>query len=132
MATTPSGISLTTTVDVASYPTETWRYDKSAGRLTGRCDRLEAVAQAVEIIFNVRRFRWQIYTPNVGSIFDDLPGQDFAFCASEIERRAKDALSVDDRILGASDFAFKQDGDRLTATFNVSTVYGSFEMGVTL
>lgn len=132
MATTPEGITLTTAVDVVSYPSETWKFDRAAGRLTGRLDRLEAVKQAVEIMLNVRRFRWQIYTPNFGSIFDDLPGQDFSFCASEIERRAKDALSVDGRIQSLDGFSFDRDGDRLTVNFSVNTVYGSFEMGVTV
>lgn len=132
MATTPEGITLATNTEVVSYPTETWRFDRAAGRLTDRFDRLEAVTQAVEVILNVRRFHWQIYTPNFGSIFDDLPGLDFAFCCSEIERRAKDALSVDSRILSVEQFAFRQEGDRLTADFTVKTVYGSFEMGVTI
>ena len=69
MATLPAGITLGTEVTFESYPTRTWRVDQNTWRVSGFTDELIAMAQAVQIALNIRRFRWQIYTPNSGHDF---------------------------------------------------------------
>ena len=83
-----------------------------------------AVQQAVQIILNVERFRWQIYSPNTGMQWDGLIGQDPGYVASEIQRRMLDALSVDDRVRGISDFEYSITGNAMTCSLTVNTVYG--------
>ena len=63
MPTLPTGGSLANGVAFEQQPDETWAIDKTANRIVGTATGLEAVRQAVEIILNVERFRWQIYRP---------------------------------------------------------------------
>ena len=86
-----------------------------------------AVRQAVEIILNVERFRLQIYRPYSGMEWDGLIGQDPGYVGAELQRRVIDALTVDDRVTGISNYEYTVDGNSLHATFTVNTVYGSFD-----
>lgn len=120
-----SNIKLSNGVVFVQQPSLTWYIDKNTNRIQGEIDGAEAVAQAVDIILNVERFRWQIYSPNSGMQWDGLIGQDPGYVASELQRRITDALSVDNRIRGISDFSYSVSGNSLTASFTVDTVYGS-------
>lgn len=120
-----SNINLSNGVEFVQQPSLTWYIDKNTNRIQGEVDGAEAVAQAVDIILNVERFRWQIYSPNSGMQWDGLIGQDPGYVASELQRRITDALSVDDRIRGISDFSYSVSGNTLAASFTVNTVYGS-------
>ncbi|WP_297234007.1 DUF2634 domain-containing protein [uncultured Flavonifractor sp.] len=120
-----SNINLSNGVEFVQQPSLTWYIDKNTNRIQGEISGADAVAQAVDIILNVERFRWQIYSPNSGMQWDGLIGQDPGYVASELQRRITDALSVDDRIRGISDFSYSVSGNTLTASFTVNTVYGS-------
>lgn len=120
-----SNIKLSNGVVFVQQPSLTWYIDKNTNRIQGEIDGAEAVAQAVDIILNVERFRWQIYSPNSGMQWDGLIGQDPGYVASELQRRITDALSVDNRIRGISDFSYSVSGNSMTASFTVDTVYGS-------
>ena len=120
-----SNIKLSNGVVFVQQPSLTWHIDKNTNRIQGEIDGAEAVAQAVDIILNVERFRWQIYSPNSGMQWDGLIGQDPGYVASELQRRITDALSVDNRIRGISDFSYSVSGNSLTVSFTVDTVYGS-------
>ena len=125
-----SNINLSNGVEFVQQPSLTWYINKSTNRIQGNTDGLEAVRQAVEIILNVERFRWQIYSPNSGMQWDGLIGQDPGYVASELQRRITDALSVDDRVRGISNFSYTVDGNSLEASFTVNTVYGSTQTTV--
>lgn len=128
MATLPQAdIDLSQGVVFQDQPSLTWIADPVTNRLRGRGDNYEAVRQAVEVIVNVERFRWQIYTPNFGTDFSGLLGNDPGFVASELQRRLADAFLPDNRILGISDFSYAFDGTVLTAAVTVNTVFGPVE-----
>lgn len=114
------------TVEFVEQPSLTWWRDPTTNRISGKADGLKAVKQAVEVIFNVERFQWQIYTPYFGISWNGLLGQNPGYVGAELQRRVKDALSVDSRILGIRDFTFTVTGEVLTAEFTVNTVYGAF------
>lgn len=125
MATLPQAdIDLSRGVVFQDQPSLTWIADPVTHRLRGRGDGYEAVRQAVEIIVNVERFRWQIYTPNFGTDLDGLLGNDPGFAASELQRRLADAFLPDSRILGISDFSYTFQDAALTAAVTVDTVFG--------
>lgn len=111
-------------ITVQEQPSRTWYLDQTTGRIQGVVDRYEAVKQAVEIILNVERFRWQIYSPYSGMQWEGLIGRDPGYVVSELQRRIKDALLMDSRILGIKNFQYTINGDSLTASLVVSTVYG--------
>lgn len=124
MPTLPQGGTLPPQVEITSQPGRTWYIDKSTNRIRGECDNWLAVRQAVEIILNVQRFRWQIYTPYSGMDWRNLIGNDPGYVAAELQRRVREALLMDDRVLDIRDYQYTIEDDMLTASFTVVTVYG--------
>ena len=129
-----SNIDLSRGIVFQDQPSLTWIADPAANRLRGRGDGWEAVRQAVEVIVNVERFKWQIYTPNFGTNYDGLLGTEPGYAASELRRRLEDAFLPDNRLLGIKDYTYTFEGVSLTVTFTVLTVSGSVpgSMEVTL
>lgn len=125
-----STVNLSNGVTFIQQPSKTWYINKETNRIQGDVDNLDAVRQAVEIILNVERFRWQIYSPNSGMQWDGLLGQNPGYVASEVQRRIRDALSVDERVLGISNFEYTMDGDAMTCSLTVNTVYGQTQTTV--
>lgn len=122
-----SSIDLSGGVNFQSQPSLSWYIDKTTNRITGTVDSQAAVRQAVEIILNVERFQWQIYQPYSGMEWNGLLGQDPGYVGAELQRRLIDALTVDDRVTGISNYDYTIDGNVLTATFTVNTVYGDID-----
>lgn len=129
MAVTPGNITLRTAVSAGSWPTRTWRADFNTGRVSGFTDGVEAMAQAVDIYLHVQRFRWQIYTPDLGHELDVL-GRDYDTARVRLQAQVKEALSADSRITGVENFRFSRTGTEMTCSFTVRTVFGDLEREV--
>ena len=125
-----SDIDLSRGVVFQDQPTLTWIADPVTRRIRGRGDGWEAIRQAVEIIVNVERFKWQIYTPNFGTEYNGLLGTEPGYAASELQRRLEDAFLPDSRILGMKDFTWSFSGVSLSARFTVLTVFGDIASGL--
>ena len=125
-----SSIDLSRGIVFQDQPSLTWIADPVTNRLRGREDNWEAVRQAVEVIVNVERFKWQIYTPNFGTDYDGLLGTDPGYAASELRRRLEDAFLPDNRILGIEDYAYTFKDVSLTVTFTALTVFGDVPGGM--
>ena len=119
-----SNIDLSRGIVFQDQPSLTWIADPVTNRLRGRGDNWEAVRQAVEVIVNVERFKWQIYTPNFGTDYDGLLGTEPGYTASELRRRLEDAFLPDNRILGIKDYTYSFKDVSLTVTFTALTVFG--------
>ena len=115
-----------------NYPSKTWYVNPITKQVSGMADGYQAIVQAVEILFSVERFWWQIYSPNFGVQWQGLIGLNPGFVGLEIQRRAKDAIKPDSRLLDITDFSYTVNGDSLTAQFIVKTVYGDVPQTVTL
>lgn len=124
-----SSLPLEGSVEVVSHPSLTWYIDRKTGRIAGTCDGYDAVKQAVEIILNVERYRWQIYQPTSGMQWEGLIGQDTGYVASELQRRLQDALLADDRVTGLDNYTYSATGQTMTVSFTVRTIYGDIETG---
>ena len=127
MPTLPQGGSLPPIVSVESMPSLTWYINKDTNRIQGTVDNYDAVVQAVQVILNVERFRWKIYSPYSGMQWRGLIGEDPGYVAAELQRRIRDALRMDDRITGIKDFKYSIADDVLTASLTVTTVYGDVQ-----
>ena len=114
-------------VSFENQPSLSWYINKETGRIEGTVDGLASLKQAAEIILNVERYRWQIYRHYSGMEWEGLIGQDPGYVGAELQRRLIDALTVDDRITGISDYRYEVDGHKLRARFGVDTVYGRYE-----
>lgn len=125
MATLPENVmNISQGVTFTEYPSYTWYVNPKTGRISGMADGFAAVKQAVEILFSVERFLWQIYSPNFGMEWEGLVGQNPGYVALEIQRRAKDAICTDSRMTEITDFSYEVNGENLTVEFTVQTVYG--------
>ena len=104
MATLPTGasINLSGGVEYVSQPSRTWFIDQE-------------------------RYRWQIFRSYSGMEWEGLLGQDPGYVAAELQRRLEEALTVDDRVTGVKDFSYTVQGQALTASFTVSTIYGEMQ-----
>lgn len=125
-------INISNGVQFVDYPSDTWYIDRGRNRLTKKITGYAAVKQAVEALFNIERFHWQIYTPNYGIDYTGLIGENASFVAQEFHRRAKDAILTDSRLLGISDYKYSVSGDSILIEFNVNTAYGDISQTVTI
>lgn len=122
--TLPDIIGFDTDIQLTSRPSRTWIIDRNTMQVGFMDEGLEAVRQSVEIALNVERFRWQIYNTNFGNELEELIGDDADYIQSELPRMVDDALSVDDRVIDTTDYVFSVNGDSMTVSFTVNTVYG--------
>ena len=122
--TLPDIIGFDTDIQLTSRPSRTWIIDRNTMQVGFMDEGLEAVRQSVEIALNVDRFRWQIYNANFGNELNELIGDDSDYIQSEFPRMVNDALSVDDRVVDTSDYVFTVNGDSMTVSFIVNTVFG--------
>ena len=122
--TLPDIIGFDTDIQLTSRPSRTWIIDRNTMQVGFMDEGLEAVRQSVEIALNVDRFRWQIYNTNFGNELEELIGDDADYIQSELPRMVDDALSVDDRVIDTADYVFSVNGDSMTVSFTVNTVYG--------
>jgi hypothetical protein len=88
---------------------------------------LEAVRQAVILILSTERCRYQIFSWDYGIELEDLYGRPASFIRPELERRAREALTQDDRITGVDGFTFESNAKGLRCTFFVRTIFGDLE-----
>ena len=125
MAALPTGgVGLDAGVEYQQFPALTWSINKGSNQIDGYTDGLQAVQQAAEVILNVERFRWQIYQSYSGICLADLMGLALFFLDAELTRRVREALGVDDRIQGVSNFSVSIAGESMTVSFRVDSVYG--------
>ena len=75
MAVLPEGVGLDVTLHHVEKPTRTFLIDWSSKQITGMDEGLPAMRQAVEIILQNERFRWQIYSSDFGSELENLVGR---------------------------------------------------------
>ncbi len=95
-------------------------------QIAGMDDNLAAMRQAVHIILTTKRFNYQIYTENFGIELDDLIGEEPDYIESVFPDRIREAFSIDDRILSEQNYVFNTVGDTMTISFDVVTVFGTF------
>ena len=126
MATLPDGVGLDVSLKHTEQPTNTFLIDWSSGQISGMDEGLKAMRQAVEIVLQNERFRWQIYDSNFGTELEDLIGEEYDYIVSQLPRRIEEAFSMDSRILSIENFQFAEQGSgKVTVSFDVVTVYGT-------
>jgi hypothetical protein len=128
MTTTPNtdtDMDSITTVSESSLPSYTYAIDyNSTGKISGYCDELAAVKQAIYKIINTERYQYIIYSWNYGIEVKDLIGKPIPYIYAETQRRIIEALMTDDRITNVDDFKFSNNGGDVAIHFTVTTIYG--------
>jgi len=123
MDTLPEDIELED-IDEENLPTNTFLAYED--QIAGMDDNLAAMRQAVHIILTTKRFNYQIYTENFGIELDDLIGEEPDYIESVFPDRIREAFSIDDRILSEQNYVFNTVGDTMIISFDVVTVFGTF------
>lgn len=114
--------------EIEEQPTKVYRMDLGGNSIRGFCDGLEAMKQTVFRILSTERYQYIIYPWWYGIETIDLYGESVTWVCSELERRITEALLVDSRISGVTDFEYDLETKGVVvATFTVSTIYGSLK-----
>lgn len=98
-------------------------YDE--GAISGTCDGIAAVKQAVYKVLRTEFGRHRIYG-SYGSEHFTLFGKPAPFVIPELERMITEALKRDDRVENVDGFEFEEERGKVSARFTVHTIYGDF------
>ncbi len=114
--------------DIVEQATRTYRLNFGGRNSVGMLDGREAMKQAIYLILNTERYRYEMYSWDYGVELEELIGeQNSDTIQVNIKNTITDALMQDDRITGVSDFEFKRERERLSVIFNVATTEGDIQ-----
>lgn len=108
-------------------PSYTYYIDFDRNRIIGTVDDIEAIKQAIYLILQTERYESLIYNFYYGTEFDSLIGKSRELITSELERRIREALLEDDRIVRVTDFTIEFTSDKAIVEFTVNTIFGDIE-----
>lgn len=120
--------SLTTVPPSSSYTYKLASPDKMDEYIDG----IDALEQAIRLVFATRRYAYPIYSHNYGNEFSKLYGLKGAVFESEAKRLIKEALLTDDRITSVEGFSFSYESDRVLVAFTVKSIFGVLSYGDTI
>ena len=125
----PRNDGLTSDIKIIERPTKTYKMDLSGNVIEDYTDELKAMEQAIYKIIRTERYKHIIYSWNYGIELEDLFGMPISYCIPEIERRVKEALEQDTRILDVTDFEFETlRRGTVHVKFKVVTIFGNLEL----
>lgn len=117
-------------IAVKNSPSKTHFIDFKENIMIGMTDGIEALKQAIYLILRIERYDYVIYSWNYGIQLKDLFGKPTIYACAVLPSRIKDALMQDDRIQNVTDFVTKSEGNTVSATFMVNSIFGTFQEGV--
>lgn len=124
----PQNDGLTPDIQIVERPTKTYAMNLYGDDVTDFVDNLKAMEQAVYKIIRTERYRYKIYSWNFGIELEDLFGMPVSYCIPEIERRIREALLQDTRIIEVIDFEFDTLRKGVVFTrFEVVTIFGNID-----
>lgn len=113
--------------EIEEKPSKTYKMDLNGSSVRGFCDELEAMKQTIFRILSTERYQYLIYSWNYGIETLDLYGQPVTYVCPELERRIKEALLADSRIIRVMDFEHDVSSKGVIhTTFTVYTLFGNF------
>lgn len=110
-------------------PSKTFKIDFEKNRITGFTDGLDAVKQAVFLILNTPRYKYEIYSWNYGSELAEAIGCPVPLVFVRIKDYITEALMQDDRIISVGNFEFDKNKSQVYVAFTVGTELGAFSTG---
>lgn len=114
------------------YLTETYGLEENENgvlSVRGRVDGLAALRQAVWLMLNIEKGTSPIFSADYGVELAGLLGERLEYVVPELERRLREALCSDERVLDVADLTFEFSGSRVQVGFVVKSVYGEFADG---
>ena len=117
--------------NIETEPAPEYEIDFDTMTLTGRMiTGVDAVKQWIRLCLEVPRYRYTQYPWTYGQDFEELIGKGYSEATLKpmLERMTEEALSQNTDIKGLSRFSVKKDGDHVTMSFLVDTVYGDADV----
>lgn len=104
----------------------TYKLDLKNKRIIGVIDGLEACVQAMLKIILTERYSTVIYSSEYGTELETLIGVNIPLVQTDLERRLREALSVDVRFVDIKQFTTSVTGfNEIEVQFLLETIYGS-------
>lgn len=114
--------------EIKEQPSFTHRMDLKFETVRGYTDEKEAMRQAIYKILLTERYQYVMYSWNYGLETMDLYGMPIAYVVPELERRIRDALLYDTRIMAVTDFEFTYPAKRVVhVSFIAHTIFGEVQ-----
>lgn len=112
---------------VITEPSRTYRMNAETKTITGFCDGMEAVKQAVYKILNTERYQYLAYDWSYGVEIANLIGNGEAeeYIQSELKSKIEEALLEDDRIRAVENFQVVKRKKSILIIFTVISNVGS-------
>lgn len=111
--------------EIEEQPSLTYRMELEGDSVRGLVDNWEAMRQAIFRILSTERYQYIIYPWWYGLETLDLYGEPVNWVCAELERRIAEALLVDSRITGVTDFEHDISVKGVIhTTFITHTIYG--------
>ena len=108
-------------------------YDFKNDRMTGTIvTRKDALKVWVYHTLKTHRYTYSIYDWDYGEDVTDLIGQGYekGYINSEVERRIKEALMINEKIQRVYDFDISFNEGLLTGKFKIDSIYGEVDIDV--
>ena len=115
-------------IETFQQPSKCFGLDLNTFYLVGEIDEKEALIQAIFFMLNTEKENYIVYPDWYGLTLSDLYGKKAEYVASELERRIKEALLADDRILEIKDFQTRITNGELAAYYVINTIYGTIKV----
>ena len=115
-------------IETFKQPSKCFGLDLNTFDLIGEIDEKTALVQAIFFMLNTEKEHYIIYPDWYGLTLSDLYGKKAEYVASELERRIKESLLVDDRILEVKNFQTRVTNGELVASYTVNTIYGQIKI----
>lgn len=119
---------LTTDLIIKEQVYDNKTYKVSSDKIEGFIDDLEALKQTIYKLLGTEQYEYPIYSFDYGISWKELIGQERAYVRAEMKRMIQEALLLDSRISDVDDFDFVFVGDTCKCSFNVTSIYGNFEI----
>lgn len=124
-------ISNITSIEKQTQPTYTYRVDFDTKRVAGMVDGHDAIYQAIQKLLLTNRYSTVIYSSNYGVDYPILVGKNQDFVISELERMTREALAVDERVIGVDTFNVTPiTSDEVSVSCTIRTIYGLLTMNM--
>lgn len=124
---TPTTI-LNTELDVVRDILPTQTYEINSNSIGKQIEGIVALEQAIYKVLNTEKYQYPIYSFDYGIELESLINKDIDYVKIELRRRIEECLLSDARIESVDDFEFILDGDSLTCTFKVTSIYGDLSL----
>lgn len=122
----PEGLSIDLELVEDIETTKTYKISKAS--MQGFADELEALKQAIYKVLHTEKYEYPIYSFSYGIELENLIGKDATYVKIELKRRVQECLLEDERIQAVDNFNFFINGDEMTCTFDVVSIYGSLSL----